>query len=60
MHFEHPVHYGNVTALDLEDYNVAHSHWLFSVVSEEEKISAVEGWLHAATEIIEIYTTLCK
>jgi len=41
---------GNVSALHLEDHDLAHSDWLLLVVGEEQQVSSVKRWLHAATE----------
>jgi len=49
MEFKYSVHNRYVSALDFENNNFAHSHWLILIISEEEQITSVESRLHTAT-----------
>ena len=49
VHFEDPVHDGDVPALHLEHYNLPHTDGLLPVVGQKQQVPPVEGWLHATT-----------
>lgn len=49
MHFDYPVHDGNIPTVDVEDYHLSRAEGLLSHV-QEQYIPSVESWLHATAE----------
>ena len=49
VHFEDPVHDGDVPALHLEHHDLPHTDGLLPVVGQKQQVPPVEGWLHATT-----------
>lgn len=49
MQLKYSVYNWDVPALDLEDDDLAYSHWLVLVVCEEKQITSVKRWFHATT-----------
>ena len=49
MHFDDPVHNGDVPAFDFENEDLPCFDWLRVVVGEEEEVTTIEGRLHATT-----------
>ncbi|TGZ40673.1 3-hydroxyisobutyryl-CoA hydrolase, mitochondrial [Temnothorax longispinosus] len=43
------VHNRYVSALDFENYDLAHSHWLVLIIGEEEQVASVKRRLHTTT-----------
>ena len=50
MDYDNPVHNRYVSTFDLEHHYLPSLEGLVLVVGEEEKVSTIEGWLHAATK----------
>lgn len=49
MKFKYSVYNRYIPALDFENNDLAHSHWLILIISEEEQITSMKCRLHAAT-----------
>ncbi len=49
MKFDYTMDDRNVSTSDLKDQYVSSHDRLALVVSEEEKVSSIESWLHATT-----------
>ena len=50
----------NLAALDAVHDNLASADRVVAVVGEEEEISAIHGWLHAPTVIVEQEVSNCE
>ena len=50
MDFDNPVHNRYFSTFDLEHEYLSSLEGLVLVVGEEEKVSTIEDWLHAATK----------
>lgn len=47
--FDYSVNYWNVSSFNFKNNNFTSSDWVFPEICEEQEVSPVEGWLHAAT-----------
>lgn len=49
MKFKYSVYNRYIPAFDFENNDLANSHWLILIISEEEQIASMKCRLHAAT-----------
>lgn len=49
MEFKYSVHNRYISALDFENYDLAHSHWFVLIIGEEEQVTSVKRRLHTTT-----------
>ena len=59
VHFDDPVHNGDVPAFDFENEDLPCFDWLRVVVGEEEEVTTIEGRLHATTVCVCVCVCVC-